>query len=109
MKRMAAVLGMVLGCTLFTMAQDMGSKGTEMSGVLCNAKCVKQDAGKAACDSGCTAKGNDIVFIDDEGKVTNVANPKMAKGKMRKKVKVRGEMMKDKNMMEIYDITITGG
>jgi|tagenome__1003787_1003787.scaffolds.fasta_scaffold8814352_1 hypothetical protein len=44
-----------------------------MTGMLCNAKCVKQDSGKAACDSGCTAKSSDVVFIDDQGKATKVA------------------------------------
>ncbi|HKT52330.1 MAG TPA: hypothetical protein VJV96_18660 [Candidatus Angelobacter sp.] len=112
MKRMAAMLVIVLGCSALTMAQEEGKaqgKGTEMSGVLCSAKCVKQDAGKAACDSGCTANGHEVVFIDDEGKVTKVANPGMAKGKMGKKVKVRGEMKKDKDMMEIYNISLTAG
>jgi len=113
MKRMAAILAIVLGCSAMTLAQEKsepaGSQGTEMSGVLCNAKCVKQDAGKAACDSGCTANGHEVVFIDDEGKVTKVANPGMAKGKMGKKVKVRGEMKKDKDTMEIYNISLTAG
>jgi hypothetical protein len=113
MRRMAAVLAMVLGCTFLAVAQDKGDmtagKGTEMTGILCNAKCVKQDSGKASCDSNCTANGDDVVFIDDQGKATKVANPKMTKGKMGKKVKVRGEMMKDKDEMEIYDVLSTVG
>jgi hypothetical protein len=108
MKRMAAMLAIVLGCTLLTIAQDKNKssepKGTEMTGVLCSAKCVKQDAGKAACDTNCSEKSADVVFVDDEGKATKVANPKMVKGKMGKKVKVHGEMMEGKDMMQIYDV-----
>src|SRR5262249_41467109 len=108
MKRMAGLLALVLACTLSLAAQDTGKsssgKGTEMTGMLCDAKCVKQDSGKAACDSGCSTKSNDVVFIDDQGKATKVANPKMAKGKMGKKVKVHGEMMQGKDEMKVYDV-----
>jgi hypothetical protein len=108
MKKLAGLLALVLGCTLSMAAQDTGKsssgKDTEMTGTLCEAKCVKQDSGKAACDSGCTTKSTDVVFIDDEGKATKVANPKMAKGKMGKKVKVHGEMMQNKDEMKLYDI-----
>jgi hypothetical protein len=109
MKKSAAILVMVLACTLFTAAQEKGksseTKGTEMTGVLCYATCIKQEMGKASCDSNCSGKENDVVFIDDEGKATKVANPKIAKGKMGKKVKVHGGMMQDKDMMEIYDVS----
>jgi hypothetical protein len=98
---MAGLLVIVLGATMLGFSQD---KGTEMTGVLCDSKCVKQDAGKAACDSTCSEKGKDVVFVDDEGKATKVANPKVAKGKMGQKVKVRGRMMEDKNEMEISNI-----
>jgi len=51
MKQLPGLLALVLGCTLSLAAQDAGKsssgKGTEMTGVLCDAKCVKQDAGKA--------------------------------------------------------------
>jgi hypothetical protein len=103
MKRMAGLLAIVLGSMTLLFPQDK-AKGTEMTGVLCNSKCVKQDAGKAVCDSTCSEKSKDVVFVDDQGKATPVANPNMAKGKMGKKVKVHGEMMKGKDMMEIYDV-----
>lgn len=75
-----------------------------MTGVLCSSKCVKQETGKSACDASCKDQGGDVVFIDDQGKATKVANPKMAKGKMGKPVKVRGEMIKGKDRMELYDV-----
>jgi hypothetical protein len=48
-----------------------------MSGWICDSKCVKQDAGKASCDASCAEKGGDTVFVDDQGKATKIANPKM--------------------------------
>jgi hypothetical protein len=109
MKRIAGLLAVILGGTMFVAAQNQSksteSKGTEMVGYLCDSKCVKQDAGKSVCDTSCSEKGNDCVFVDDEGKVTKIANPNMAKGKMGKKVKVHGDM-KDKDMMEIYDVVL---
>src|ERR1051325_6156562 len=108
MKQIAGLLALVLGCTLSMAAQDTGKsssgKGTEMTGMLCDAKCVKQDSGKSSCDSGCTLKSKEVVFIDDEGKATRVANPKMTKGKMGKKVKFHGKMMQGKDEMTILDI-----
>jgi hypothetical protein len=103
MKRMAALLALALGTTMLLSAQDK-SKGTEMTGMICDQKCVKQEAGKAACDASCTEKSGDAVFVDDEGKATTIANPKVAQGKMGKKVKIHGEMMKDKDTMKVYDV-----
>lgn len=106
MKRMAAILAVVLGSSMLY-AQGMGqdkSQGTEMTGYLCSSKCVKQDAAKASCDTSCSDETGDTVFVDDGGTVTKVANPEIAKGKMGKRVKVHCDMMKDTNMMKIYDV-----
>ncbi|HET8888699.1 MAG TPA: hypothetical protein VFQ41_07330 [Candidatus Angelobacter sp.] len=104
MKRTAALLALALGSTMLMSAQDK-SKGAEMTGTICDQKCVKQDAGKSACDNSCTEKSGVAVFVDDQGKATKIANPKMAKGKMGKKVKVHGEMMKD-DSMKLYDVIL---
>ena len=113
MKRILGLLTIVLGSTLLLSAQDTSKggtdqgaamKGTEMTGMLCDSKCVKQDAAKASCDLNCTEKSGQATFIDDEGKATKVANPEVATGKMGKKVKVHCDMMKDKSAMMIYDV-----
>jgi hypothetical protein len=104
MKRMAALLALALGTTMSMSAQDK-TKGTEMTGVICDQKCVKQDAGKAACDLSCTENSGDRIFVDDQGKATKVANPEICEGKMGKKVKVHGKMMKNKDM-RIYDVVL---
>ncbi len=102
MKRMAALLALALGTATFMSAQDQ-SKGIEMTGILCDQKCVKQDAGKATCDLSCREKSGQVVFVDDGGKATKVANPEICKGKMGKKVKIHCKM-KGQDMMEIYDV-----
>ena len=63
-----------------------------VTGVICNAKCVKQDAGKASCDNTCKTKDGDVVFVDDQGKSFNIANQKMAKKHSGKQVKMKGAM-----------------
>jgi hypothetical protein len=105
MKRIAGLLAMVLTSAMWLNAQD-NNKSTEMTGWVCNSKCVTQNADKAACDQNCTDKSGDVVFVDDQGKVTKIANPKKVKDDMGKQVKVKGKMMKKKDMMEIEDVTL---
>lgn len=107
MKRIAGLLVMVLGSAMLLCAQDK-NKGTEMTGWICNSKCVTQNAGKAACDTNCADKSGDAVFIDDQGKVTKIANPAKVEGDTGKQVKVKGKMMKkkDQEMMEVYDVLL---
>lgn len=114
MKRIAGLLVIVLGSWMLIYAQDQSQggsqdKGHEMTGWICNSKCVNQTAAKAACDETCTDKSGDVVFVDDAGKVTKIANPDMVMDKMGKKVKVKGKMMKDQDMMEIYNVVLTAG
>ncbi len=78
-------------------------KGTEMTGYLCDSKCVKQDAGKATCDANCTEESNQVVFVSDQGKVVPVDNPEVAKGK-KGKCTIHGEMMKDQGKLHVYDV-----
>ena len=96
---------MVVASTMWLQAQDK-NKGTEMTGWICNSKCVTQKADQAACDQSCTDKSGEAVFIDDQGKITKIANPAKVEGDMGKKVKVKGKMMKKKDAMEIYDVIL---
>ncbi len=105
MKRIVGLLVVVLLSALLLSAQNKG-KGTEMTGWICTSKCVKQVDGKATCDPNCKEKGGEAVFVDDQGKVTKIANQKMVKSHMGQKVRVKGEMMKDKDMMQIYEVLL---
>src|ERR1041385_4254268 len=90
MKRLIALGALILGLSITAVAQDQ-SKGMEMTGTVCDQKCVKQDADKAACDTSCTEHSGQAVFLDDSGKLWKVANPASCKGKMGKKVTIHGE------------------
>jgi hypothetical protein len=102
MKRMAALVALILGLLISASAQDK-SKASEMTGTVCDQKCVKQDSGKAACDASCTEHSGQAVFLDDSGNLWKVANPASCKGKMGKKVKIQGEKMDD-GTMYLHDV-----
>jgi hypothetical protein len=102
MKRMAALVALILGLLISASAQDK-SKASEMTGTVCDQKCVKQDSGAAACDASCTEHSGQAVFLDDSGKLWKVSNPASCKGKMGKKVKIQGEKMGDDTMF-LHDV-----
>ena len=104
MKRIAPLLAIVLGSVMLY-AQEK-SEGTEMSGTICDSRCVTQSSGQSACDPQCTRTGGDAVFVEDNGKVTKIANPDKVKGYMGKRVKTKSRMMKgqDEDLMWIYAI-----
>ena len=102
MKRLAALVALTLGFLISAHAQDK-SKTMEMTGTVCDQKCVKQDAGKAACDTSCTEHSGQAVFLDDSGKLWKVANPASCKGKMGKKVTIHGEKKSDDTMF-LHDV-----
>lgn len=108
MKRILCIMALVFVTTPFLFAQDK-SKGSEMTGTVCDQKCVKQDADRASCDPGCTEQSGETAFVDDQGKAWKVANPAICKGKMGKKVKVDGKKMEDQpGTMWINSISIYG-
>jgi hypothetical protein len=108
MKRIAllvAVLG--LGISLF--AEDMG-KATEMTGWLCNNKCVSQSAGHAACDQNCADKNGDVVMVDDQGRVFKIANQDKVMSNAGKKVKMTCRPVKgEKDTMYVDSFSLYGG
>jgi hypothetical protein len=103
MKRIVVLMILVLGMSTFLSAGDK-SKGTDMTGTICDQKCVKQDAGKSSCDLTCTEQSGEAVFLDDQGKAWKVANPAICQGKMGKKVKAKCKMTKDTDTIEILKI-----
>jgi hypothetical protein len=102
MKRLAALAALTLGLLISASAQDQ-SKTMEMTGMVCDEKCVTHDSGQAACNTSCKEHSGQTVFLDDSGKLWKVANPASCKGKMGKKVKVHGEM-RDDNTMFLHDV-----
>ncbi len=111
MRRIVGLLAVVLGSWMLLYAQDQSKsadqgKEQEMTGWICNSKCVTHTAAKAACDETCADKSGDAVFVDDSGKVTKIANPEKVMDKMGKKVKVKCNMMKDQDMMQVNDVIL---
>ena len=104
MKRIVVLMALVIGLTTLLSAQDK-SKPSQMTGTICDQKCVKQDAGKASCDTSCTEQSGEAAFVDDQGKSWKVANPAVCKGHMGKKVKVQCKKMEDQgDTLEILKI-----
>ena len=104
MKRMAALIALILGSLISAYAQDQ-TKTMEMTGTVCDQKCVKQDSDKNSCDTSCTEHSGQAVFLDDSGKLWKVANPVSCKGKMGKKVTIHGEK-KDDGTMYFHDVIL---
>jgi len=104
MKRLLVLMALVVGITTLLSAGEK-SKPSQMSGIICDQKCVKQDAsGKSACDSSCTEQSGEAVLVDNEGKAWKVTNPDICKGHMGKKVKVKCNKKEDQQSVEILNI-----
>jgi hypothetical protein len=109
MRRMALLLVAMLCTGIVAYADDMGKgkddgKSTAMTGWLCNSKCIKTSGSKHTCDKTCTATEGDVVFIDGNGQVDNIANQDMVKSHTGKKVKMMAEMNKDSKMLQVYQV-----
>jgi hypothetical protein len=104
MRKIAGLLVFVLSCMVLLQAQEAQdkSKGTEMTGIVCNADNVVTNDGKAVCDESKGGKSADMVLIDDQGKATKIANPEKLKGMSGQKVKVKCETKGD--AMWVYDV-----
>jgi len=109
MKRSVCLLVAVLASALSLYAEDMG-KATDMTGWLCNSKCVTQNAGDAACDQSCTEKSGDVVLVDDQGQVFKIANQDKVMSNAGKKVKMKCRPVKDeRNTMYVDSVSLYGG
>jgi hypothetical protein len=94
MKRILCIMALAFVTTPFLFAGDK-DKGNDMTGTICDQKCVQQDADKASCDLSCKEKSGEAAFIDDQGKLWKVANPAICKGKMGKQVRINGKKMEN--------------
>lgn len=108
MQRIAWLLLAVLGMGISLHADDMG-KASEMTGWLCNNKCVKQSGGHASCDQSCADKSGDVVMVDDQGKVFKIANQDKVKGLGGKKAKMKCRPVKDSTDTMYIDNLYMGG
>ena len=96
MKRIACLMLMVSCCTILLMAAD---EANQMTGWLCDSKCVVQNDGRTACNQKCTEHSGNAVFIDDQGRIFQVANGSSWDQYMNKRVKGMATMDKDNPQM----------
>lgn len=108
MKRIACLLVTVFLSAAFLYAGDM-DKETEMSGVLCNLKCVAQNAGRATCNQNCAEKNGDVVLVDDQGRIFKIENQDKVALHAGKKVKVKCKPVKGKEDTMYIDNLYMGG
>jgi hypothetical protein len=103
MKRYAVLVTFAITSVILLNAQE--KQPTEMSGWICTPACITQTPGHAACDSSCAAndESEDTVFVSPEGKVSKISNPDMAKGKRGQQVRMKCQIDKDKQSMEIVE------
>jgi len=109
MKRITWSLVAVLVSAISLYAEDTG-KATNMTGWLCNSKCVTKSAGHAACDQSCVEKSGDIVLVDDHGKVFNIANQDKVMPHAGKKVDMKCHSVKGKkDTMYVDSVSLYAG
>lgn len=101
MKRKAVLFTLLAAFVVLLYAQE--NQPVEMTGWICSSGCVKQSAGHATCDASCNDKSGDMVFVQDNGKITKITNPDMAKDKMGQKVTAKCQMSKDKESLEVVE------
>jgi hypothetical protein len=91
MRRMMLLCVAVLCFTGLLYSQDASSKSQshEMSGTICNSACVTKADNLSTCDTNCTDKSGECVFVDDSGNVKKIENQAMAMPHQGKHVKVK--------------------
>jgi hypothetical protein len=108
MKTIALLLGTVLLSAVSVYAEDT-DKLTEMSGWLCNSKCVTQDAGRASCNLNCADKTGDVVLVDDQGQVFKIANQEKVTSHAGKKARMKCHPVKGlKDTMNVDSLYLGG-
>ncbi|MGA8762869.1 MAG: hypothetical protein WB562_08405 [Candidatus Sulfotelmatobacter sp.] len=108
MKRIAWLLTAILVSGISLYGEDAG-KTSDMTGWLCNSKCVTQSAGHAACDQSCADKSGDVVLVDDHGQVFKIANQDKVIGHAGKKVKMKCKPVKGSQDTMNVDSLYLGG
>jgi hypothetical protein len=109
MKRRVYLSVALMASALALYAEDM-DKATDMTGWLCNSKCVIRNVGHAACDQGCTDKDGDVVLVDERGQVYKIANQDKVMSNTGKKVKMKCRSVKgEKDTMYVDSYSLYGG
>jgi hypothetical protein len=73
MKRIAWALALLFCTAIFLFAGDKNN-ANEMTGWICNTKCVDHSSTTATCNQNCSETSGKVVFISDDGRILQIAN-----------------------------------
>lgn len=112
MKKIAWLLLATLCSVMAVAAQDNNNAGKspkEMTGWVCNSKCVDQSSGAPTCNQSCSEAAGEVVFIQDNGQVTKIANQQMAQPMAGKRCKIKATKDPSTGMLAVQNIVEYGG
>jgi hypothetical protein len=101
MKQIAWLFLIVAGSASLLCAEEH-SKAMQLTGWVCNSKCVVQSGDQASCSQNCTETSGDAVFVADQGKLYTISekNQQECKKHMRQHVNMMAETDKDQKELE---------
>jgi hypothetical protein len=108
MKRIAWPLVTIFCLAICLFAGDKNNS-MEMTGWVCNAKCVDQSSGTATCNKNCSESAGEVVFIDGKGQVLQISNQEMALPMAGKKCHVKATKDQNTGAIAIQNIVEYAG
>jgi hypothetical protein len=103
MKRSAWLLVTIFCSAIFLFAGDKNNS-MDMTGWVCNAKCVDQSSGTATCNKNCSESAGEVVFIDAKGQVLQISNQEKALPMAGKKCKMKAKMDANTGKIAVQNI-----
>jgi len=108
MKRIAWLLVTIFCLAILLCASDKNNS-MDMTGWVCNAKCVDHSTGTATCNRSCSESSGAVVFIDSKGRVLQISNQEMATPMSGKRCHLKGKMDPDTNAIAVQNIVEYAG
>jgi hypothetical protein len=102
MKRSVWLLVGVLCLAAMVFGAD---KHMKKAGTICDSKCVTKVNDLNTCDTSCTEKSGEAVFVDDAGMLMQIENQDMAKPHMGKHVKMTCTEAQRENTLRILQLS----
>ncbi len=108
MKRIAWLLVPISCLSIFLFAQSQNSSDKnqthEMTGWVCNAKCVTQNAGAPTCDTNCSEAAGPVVFVNNTGQVLQISNQEKAQPMAGKMCKMKARLDPNTGSIDVDDM-----
>jgi hypothetical protein len=113
MKRIAWLLVPISCLAIFLFAEGQNNssqnnsnqnQASEMTGWVCNAKCVSQNASTATCDTNCSEASGPVVFVSNTGQVLQISNQAKAQPMSGKQCKMKAKMDPSTGALHVDDM-----